>query len=159
VKGVKVDRDKGVNDQRRLRQCQLLSEGSEGEIEGRKHGAYEWMIIRVWNIRLYIIRIMIYSRWALMKKGNRKSRTFDDPRSTLAVGRSLPLFCLSPLDRDRGRCVVEYGRGNYLSRPRKCLLVRDASRQRRLLVRRRVQGRVFVLGIPRCCREDAWIGC
>lgn len=72
MKGVKVDRDKGVIDQRRLRRRQHCSEGSRGEIGGRKHVGHEWMITIVWNIQSRIIRVMIHSRWAWMKKGNRK---------------------------------------------------------------------------------------
>ena len=43
-------------------------------------------------------------------------RTFDDPRSTLLVGSSLPLSCLMPTRSDRSRGGVEVMRGN-VSRP------------------------------------------
>jgi len=69
--------------------------GEEERLEGGKHGAYEWTIVMVWNIQSPIIRVMIHSRWALMKKGKRVSRTFDDPWFTLLLGRSLPLYCLT----------------------------------------------------------------
>jgi len=42
--------------------------GEEERLEGEKHGAYEWMIIMVWNIQSSIIWVMIHSRWASIEE-------------------------------------------------------------------------------------------